>query len=48
MTMLKSGWVVVGSAPSADGTTKTKGPGCLIVLDANGKVAKVIARPATT
>ena len=43
MTMLKSGWVIVGSAPSADGTTGTKGPGCLIVLDANGKVASVIA-----
>ena len=25
MTMLKSGWVIVGSAPSADGTTGTKG-----------------------
>ncbi len=43
MTMLKSGWVIVGSAPSSDGTTKTKGSGCLIVLDANGKVASVIA-----
>ena len=43
MTMLKSGWVIVGSAPSADGTTATKGPGCLIVLDANGKVAGMIA-----
>ena len=43
MTMLKSGWVIVGSAPSADGTTGTKGPGCLIVLDANGKVASIIA-----
>jgi hypothetical protein len=43
MTMLKSGWVIVGSAPSADGTTATKGAGCLIVLDANGKVASVIA-----
>lgn len=46
MTMLKSGWVIVGSAPSADGTTKTKGPGCLIVLDAGGKVASVIANEA--
>src|SRR5271169_7130966 len=36
MTMLKSGWVIVGSTPSTDGTTKTKGRGCLIVLDANG------------
>jgi hypothetical protein len=43
MTMLKSGWVIVGSAPSADGTTATKGAGCLIVLDSNGKVAGVIA-----
>ena len=43
MTMLKSGWVVVGSAPSADGTTGTRGAGCLIVLDSNGKVASVIA-----
>jgi sugar lactone lactonase YvrE len=43
MTMLKSGWVIVGSAPSADGTTRTKGSGCLIVLDSSGKVAGVIA-----
>jgi hypothetical protein len=43
MTMLKTGWVIVGSAPSADGTTGTKGPGCLIVLDSNGKVAGTIA-----
>ena len=42
MTMLKTGWVIVGSAPSSDGTTKTKGPGCLIVLDANGKLAGTI------
>ena len=36
MTMLKSGWVIVGSTPSTDGTTKTKGDGCLLVFDANG------------
>jgi len=45
MTMLKSGWVIVGSAPSTDGTTKTLGAGCLIVLDASGKVAGTIAGP---
>ena len=45
MTMLKSGWIVVGSAPSRDGTTKTKGAGCLIVLDASGKIAGTIAGP---
>lgn len=43
MAMLKTGWVVVGSTPSNDGTTATKGPGCLIVLDASGKVAEVLA-----
>ncbi|OXC72364.1 hypothetical protein [Caballeronia sordidicola] len=43
MTMLKSGWVIVGSTPSNDGTTGTKGAGCLIVLDNQGKVASTIA-----
>ena len=43
MTVLKSGWVIVGSAPSSDGTTNTRGNGCLLILDATGKVAKVLA-----
>jgi hypothetical protein len=43
LAVLKSGWVIVGSAPSADGTTGTRGAGCLIVLDSNGKVAGTIA-----
>jgi hypothetical protein len=38
MTMLKSGWVIVGSAPSTDGTTRTLGAGCLMVLDPNGQL----------
>lgn len=41
MTMLASGWVIVGSAPSDDGTTATLGAGCLIVLDPRGQVAAV-------
>ena len=45
MTMLKSGWVIVGSLPSNDGTTATKGQGCLIILDSQGKVAGTIAGP---
>ncbi|KIH83403.1 hypothetical protein [Pseudomonas batumici] len=45
MTMLKSGWVIVGSTPSNDGTTDTKGAGCLVVLDPNGKVADVWSGP---
>ncbi|MBN3819760.1 hypothetical protein G3N57_25550 [Paraburkholderia sp. Se-20369] len=45
MTMLKSGWVIVGSTPSNDGTTNTKGAGCLIVLDPHGKVAATWSTP---
>ncbi|KVK83983.1 hypothetical protein [Burkholderia sp. MSMB1498] len=45
MTMLKSGWVIVGSTPSNDGTSNTKGAGCLIVLDPHGKVASAWSSP---
>ena len=41
MAVLSSGWVIVGSTPSKDGTTATKGPGCLLVFDAEGKLATV-------
>ena len=39
MTMLKSGWIIVGSTPSSDGTTATKGAGCLLVLGPDGQLA---------
>ena len=45
MTALKSGWVIVGSTPSTDGTTRTKGNGCLLVLNANGQLSTVWAGP---
>jgi hypothetical protein len=45
MTMLKSGWVIVGSTPSTDGTTRTKGPGGLLVLDADGRLVTVWTGP---
>jgi hypothetical protein len=45
MTMLKTGWVIVGSTPSTDGTTKTKGDGCVLVLDPNGKLVATWAGP---
>ncbi len=45
MTMLKSGWIIVGSTPSKDGTTGTKGPGCLIVFDSNGNLATTWTGP---
>ena len=41
MTMLKTGWVIVGSTPSTDGTTATKGDGCLIVFSPDGKPVEV-------
>jgi hypothetical protein len=45
MAMLKTGWVIVGSLPSDDGTTRTKGDGCLMVFDANGQLSAVWAGP---
>jgi hypothetical protein len=45
MTMLKTGWVIVGSTPSKDGTTATKGDGCLLVFAADGKLAAVWSGP---
>ncbi|MFZ0580204.1 MAG: hypothetical protein WAN72_19000 [Candidatus Acidiferrales bacterium] len=37
LTVLRTGWVIVGSLPTADGTSKTAQAGCLIVLDNSGK-----------
>ncbi len=45
MTMLKSGWVIVGSTPSTDGTTATKGDGCVLVLDPNGQMVAAWSGP---
>ena len=45
MTMLKTGWVIVGSTPSTDGTTATKGDGCLLVLDPAGKLVAAWSGP---
>ncbi len=46
MVMLKSGWIIVGSLPSTDGTTATKGRGCLIVLGPDGRAAGTITDAA--
>ena len=45
MTMLKTGWVIVGSTPSNDGTTRTKGDGCLLVFSPNGELAATWSGP---
>jgi hypothetical protein len=42
LVVLRSGWVIVGSLPTADGTSATMKPGELFVLDASGHVRKVI------
>jgi hypothetical protein len=42
MTMLKSGYVIVGSMPSLDGTTTSKGDGCLLVFNADGAFVRAI------
>jgi sugar lactone lactonase YvrE len=45
MTMLKTGWIIVGSTPSSDGTTRTRGDGGLIVLDSSGQLVTVWTGP---
>jgi hypothetical protein len=43
MVQLKTGWVIVGSLPSTNGTIKTAGAGCLIELSPEGKLAGTIS-----
>ena len=45
MTVLGNGDVLVGSLPSTDGTTATKGPGCLLVLGPDGHLLSSITGP---
>ncbi len=42
LVVLRSGWVVVGSLPTSDGTSATAQAGCLIVLDSQGNVVETI------
>jgi hypothetical protein len=42
LAVLRSGWVIVGSLPTTDGTAATAQAGCLIVLDSSGSVAETI------
>jgi hypothetical protein len=36
LAVLRTGWVIVGSLPTANGSSGTAQPGCLIVLDSTG------------
>lgn len=40
LTVLRSGWVIVGSLPTSDGTSATAQAGCLLVLDNSGNVVE--------
>lgn len=43
LVALRSGWVIVGSLPTTDGTAATAKAGCLIILDSIGKPVETIA-----
>jgi hypothetical protein len=40
LSVLQTGWVIVGSLPTTDGTSATASSGCLLVLDHNGNVVE--------
>ena len=43
LVVLRSGWVVVGSLPTTDGTAATAQAGCLLVLNRNGHVVETLS-----
>jgi hypothetical protein len=45
LAVFRSGWVVVGSLPTADGSSATAKSGCLLVLDATGRVVETWSGP---
>lgn len=43
LVALQSGFVIVGSLPTTDGSAATTGPGCLLVLNSSGTVVETIS-----
>ncbi len=43
LAVLRSGWVIVGSLPTTDGTPATVGAGCLIVLNSQGQAVETLS-----
>jgi len=43
LVVLRAGWVIVGSLPTTDGTAATAQPGCLLVLDNQGRVVETFS-----
>jgi hypothetical protein len=46
LSILKKGWVIVGSLPTTDGTAATAGAGCLLVLNNRGQVVETFSGSA--
>jgi hypothetical protein len=46
LVALRSGWVVVGSLPTKNGSSATAQPGCLIVLDNSGTPVETLSGPS--
>jgi hypothetical protein len=45
MVQLKTGWVIAGSLPSTNGKVSTAGPGCLLLISPEGRLAGTISGP---
>jgi hypothetical protein len=43
LVALRSGWVIVGSLPTSDGTAATAKAGCLLVLNSQGQVVRTLS-----
>src|ERR1035437_912433 len=43
LVALRSGWVIVGSLPTSDGTSATMQAGCLLILNSRGRVVRTIS-----
>jgi hypothetical protein len=43
LSVLRNGWVIVGSLPTADGTSATAKAGCLLVLNNQGNVVETFS-----
>jgi len=43
LSVFQTGWVIVGSLPTTDGTSMTAQAGCLIVLDSSGNVVETFS-----
>ena len=43
LVVLSSGWVIVGSLPTSDGTSATMQAGCLLIVNSNGRVVQTLS-----